>query len=109
MVFEHAHEHPSQWATIRSVDFYSPGRLDVFGRDVVLVETREQLGGHVRAFIHRKREGFAKKISRALRHLAILGSSLPSNLLAADGGWCDHEPPRLKPHVSRTCGVRATR
>ncbi len=30
--------------------------------------------------------------------------------LAADGGWCDHQPPRLKSHVSRTkCNRSASR
>jgi hypothetical protein len=41
---------------------------------------RKQLRGHVGAFIHRKREGFAKKVLRALRHVGILASSLLSSL-----------------------------
>ena len=49
------------------------------GRDVLVIEAREKLGGHVRALGHGKREGFTKTVLRALRHVGILATSLLSN------------------------------
>jgi NADPH-dependent 2,4-dienoyl-CoA reductase/sulfur reductase-like enzyme len=52
----------------------------ILGRDVLVIEAREQLGGDIRALVCGQREGLAKKFSRALSHVVILASSLLSIL-----------------------------
>jgi hypothetical protein len=71
---------PSQDPACPLFDFNGPSRFDIFGINVLVVETRKKLGGHIGAFIRRKREGLTKKFLRALSHVVILASSQLSNL-----------------------------